>query len=321
LRKLRSTDHALSGLLALCVIIYTICCCPILGAQNASPEDSATSSVTLTDILPDSGSGGELPGQSPPAGDSDWVHKWLHIVDTTRAKQPHTAAPLITTHVALVQQYRFDTQYQEAGGVWTANYGSMKGLEIIPNTRMEVQVGIPPYISHQAASLPDGFGDVSVLLKFRAFSATEGEGDYFVGFFLGGSFPSGTPPAGLGHSVWTPMIAASKGWGNFDIQSTLGGTLPGSGTNVLGRQVVFNNTAQYHLGRPHLWPEMEANSTFFVVGPHAGESQLFLTPGLLVGPFELVGRLHFTFGGGIQIAATQFHLYQRRWIWSARFPF
>ena len=194
MRKLRRTDRALSGLLALCAIIYTVCCCPILGAQNASPEDFVTSSATLTDILPNSDSGGgELPGQSPPAGNSDCVHKWLLIVDTTRAEQPHTAAPLITTHVALVQQYRFDTQYQEAGGVWTANYGSMKGLEIIPNTRMEVQVGIPPYISHQAASLPDGFGDVSILLKFRAFSATEGEGDYFVGFFLGGSFPSGTP--------------------------------------------------------------------------------------------------------------------------------
>ena len=117
------------------------------------------------------------------------------------------------------------------------------------------------------------------------------------------------------------MIAGSKGWGNFDIQSTLSGTLPGSGTAVLGRQIVFNNTAQYHLKKPHLWPELEANSTFFVVGPHSGESQLFLTPGLLTGPFELSGRLHFTFGAGIQVAATQFHLYQRRWIWSVRLPF
>jgi hypothetical protein len=79
-----------------------------------------------------------------------------------------------------VQQFRFDSFYQEApGGIWTDEYGGSKGLEIIPNTRMEAQVGIPPYFFHEAPNMPDGFGDVSILLKSRVFSAPEGQGRLF----------------------------------------------------------------------------------------------------------------------------------------------
>lgn len=41
--------------------------------------------------------------------ESNWVHKWLKTVDETREKQPHYVSPLITTHVLLVQQFRFDS--------------------------------------------------------------------------------------------------------------------------------------------------------------------------------------------------------------------
>src|SRR5579862_1276876 len=194
------------------------CCCQAVRAQGSGNGSDA--SAKLAYALPGPSS------QGAPATPNDWLHKWLRIVDKARSEQPHTAAPLITTHVLLVQQFRYDSQYQEVGSAWTSTYGSMKGLEIIPNTRIEVQLGVPPYISHPTASVPNGFGDVSIFMKFRAFSATEGHGDYFVGFFLGGSFPSGAVPNGMGHTVWTPMIAASKGWGYFDIQSTLSETLP-----------------------------------------------------------------------------------------------
>jgi hypothetical protein len=145
-----------------------------------------------------------------------WVNRWLQMVDKTRAEQPHNAAPLITTHVLLVQQFRFDAFYQtDASGFRTDEYGGSKGLEIIPNPRLEVQVGIPPYFFHQAPNVPDGVGDVSMVLKFRAFSAPEGKGEYFVGLFLPASFPSGSAPNGLRHTVWSPMLAAAKGWGFF----------------------------------------------------------------------------------------------------------
>jgi hypothetical protein len=41
-------------------------------------------------------------------GPNDWGHSWLRNVDKARSEQPHDVAPLITTHVLLVQQYRFD---------------------------------------------------------------------------------------------------------------------------------------------------------------------------------------------------------------------
>lgn len=268
----------------------------------------------------------DSPGNSTGAtsftnGTNDWVHRWLVAVDTARSEQPHYVAPLITTHVDLVQQFRFDSYQQTASsGAGTFNFGAGKGLEIIPNTRMEVQVGLPPYMMHQAPHMPDGFGDVSIFLKFRVISAPEHMGDYFVGFFLGGSFPSGTPPNGMGHTVWTPMFAAAKGWGHFDWQTNLAGNLPQSGTIKLGRLVLFNNTFQYSIAK-HLWPEIETNSTFFVDGPNSGKNETFLTPGLLIGPFDIAERLHFEPGGGIQIAVTQFHQYDHRWIWTLRFPF
>jgi hypothetical protein len=56
-------------------------------------------------------------------------------------------------------------------------------------------------------------------------------------------------------------------------------------------------------------------------GPHSGDQETFLTPGVLIGPFQIAERLHFEPGFGIQIAATHFHLYDRRWIWTVRFPF
>ena len=250
----------------------------------------------------------------------DWVSRWLRRVDTARAEQPHYVAPLITTHVLLVQQFRFDSFFQQATGVWTEEYGGGKGLEIIPNTRMEVQVGMPPYFSHGTSNLPDGFGDVSIFLKFRAFSAPEGKGDYFIGFFLGGDFSSATTQNGLGHTVWSPMVAAAKGWGFFDVQSTLSGNLPQSGTNVLGRQILFNNTFQFKVANI-FWPEVETNSTFFVNGPLSGNKETFLTLGLITGPFQIAERLHFATGFGVQIAASHFHRYDHRLIWTMRFPF
>jgi hypothetical protein len=289
-----------------------------------APPASSTYVWPSSDDLDSSGDYTGADPDDPTYSENDWVHRWLRAVDTARSEQPHYVAPLITTHVDLVQQFRFDTYYQfSTARVGTDDYGGQKGLEIIPNTRMEVQVGIPPYMFNRAPS-PDGFGDVTIFLKFRAFSATEGHGDYFVGFFLGGEFPSATPPLGKGHTIWTPMIAAAKGWtwswGGFDVQSNFAGSVPQSGTDTLGRSLIFNNTFQFEIEK-HLWPEFEANSTFFVDGPLSGDKEVFLTPGLLIGPFDIAERLHFEPGGGVQIAATQFHEYDRRWIWTVRFPF
>src|SRR5579871_3132369 len=112
----------------------------------------------------------------------DWVTRWFKRVNQARASQPHHVAPLITTHVALIQQFRYDSYQQtSSSGAGSFNFGAGKGLEIIPVSRVEVQVAVPPYMLHQAPHAPDGFGDVSMFFKFRAFSAPEGHGDYFIG--------------------------------------------------------------------------------------------------------------------------------------------
>jgi hypothetical protein len=249
-----------------------------------------------------------------------WATKWLSAVDKARSEQPHYVAPLVTTHVLLVQQYRYDSSWQtNSNGTQTDNYGNARGLEIIPNTRMEVQVAPPPYIVH-SGNVVDGNGDTSLFVKFRAFSAPEGEGDYFVGLFMGASFPSGSPPNGLGHTVLSPMLALAKGWGPFSIQNTFSGNLPTGGTDVLGRAFLWNTTFQYGI-KGKIWPMIEQNSTFFSDGPYSGKKQSFLTPGVVFGMFQIAERLRIGIGGGVQLATTQFHQYDHRWILTVRFPF
>jgi hypothetical protein len=245
----------------------------------------------------------------------------MRTVDKARASQPHFVAPIVTTHVDLVEQYRYDMAWQQdpVGKTTTSNYGGSRGLEIIPTTRLEVGISPPPYLAHQS-TLPNGFGDVSFQVKYRAFSAPEGQGDYFVGLFFGGSLPSGTRPNGLGHTILIPTLAAAKGIGPWDIQSTIAASLTASGTNVLGRMVLFNTAVDYRI-KGKIWPMLEQNSTFWSGGALDGKTQVFLTPGLVLGSFPLAERLHFGIGVGVQIAVTQFHQYNHRWIVSFRFPF
>jgi len=70
-----------------------------------------------------------------------------------------------------------------------------------------------------------------------------------------------------------------------------------------------------------IWPMLEQNSTFWVDGPLSGNKQVFLTPGIVIGPFSLNEKLHIGFGFGVQTAVSAFHQYNHRWIFSVRFPF
>ena len=306
-----------------------------LRAQTPDENDGSSFSSSLPKLAGCSRSGDGCTLNSAPQDSSnssdgsirshqdrnDWVHTWMRKVDEARASQPHFVAPIVTTHVMLVEQYRYDASWQQdpSGGGVTSNYGASRGLEIIPTARLEVGIFPPAYFVHQS-NTPDGFGDLSWQVKYRAFSETEGKGDYFVGLFLGGSFPTGTPPNGLGHAVLSPTFAAAKGIGPWDIQSTIGASLPTTGTNLLGRAILFNTEVDYKI-KGKLWPMLEQNSTFWSGGTLDGKKEVFLTPGLVLGSFPLVERLHLGIGGGVQIAATQFHRYDHRWILSVRLPF
>ncbi|HEV2984489.1 MAG TPA: hypothetical protein VGX46_08875, partial [Vicinamibacterales bacterium] len=191
--------------------------------------------------------------------------------------------------------------------------------EIIPTTRLDIGISPPPYFTHQSA-VPDGFGDLSFQVKYRAASAPEGKGDYFVGLFLAGSVPTGSSPNGAGHTIWFPTLAAAKGIGPVDIQGTIASGLPATGAEVLGRTVLFNAAVNYRI-RGIVWPLVEVNSTSWSGGVLDGKREVFLTPGVVVGAFPLAERLHVGVAAGMQIAVTQFHRYDHRWIVSARFPF
>ena len=309
----------------------TPCAHDVVGSTQACGNAStarAVSSVnesessTATPEASNQASTGTSNQASPGASNQgDWVQRWMRTVDEARASQPHFVAPIVTTHVVLVEQYRYDISRQQdgVGGIVTSNYGASRGLEIIPTTRLEIGISPPPYLVHQSGP-PDGFGDLAFQVKFRAFSAPEGKGDYFIGVFFGGSIPTGSSPNGLGHAMLFPTLAAAKGVGPLDIQSTIAAGLPATGTDLLGRTILFNTAVDYRI-KGKVWPMVELNSTSWSGGALDGKKEVFLTPGLVVGSFKVAGRLRFTIGTGVQIAVTEFHQDNHRWILSLRFPF
>jgi hypothetical protein len=50
----------------------------------------------------------DLSGGSDDAG---WVRAWMRTAERARASQPHFVAPIFTTHVMLVQQFRYDMSW------------------------------------------------------------------------------------------------------------------------------------------------------------------------------------------------------------------
>jgi hypothetical protein len=200
------------------------------------------------------------------------------------------------------------------------NYDNGKGLELIPQSHIEVLINAPPYLQHSAPATPDGPGDVSFLMKYRIVGANEQHGNYILTAFFGGTVPTGTYKNGALSSTVLPTLAGGKGWGRLDLESTLGGTLPVDSTQKIGRTIVWNTVAQEHVGR-FLWPEFEINSSFIKGGSNDGKKQTFLAPGLVAGRFPIHNRVGLTLGGGMQIAATHYHAYDHALLFTVRIPF
>jgi hypothetical protein len=259
--------------------------------------------------------------QDTPSQPGGFWKRWFARVTKTQAEQPHWITPLATTTPRLEEEFRYDIAWQLASNdVSAENYGFSKGLELIPAERIELILGVPPYILHSQPNVADGFGDVSFLLKYRLFSANEVNGNYILTFFFGATAPTGRDHVGALAAVITPTVAFGKGWSKFDVQSTFGASLPVSDTDLIGRSIIWNTAFQYHFF-PKIWPELEVNSTFFIDGPRGGLKQTFLTPGIVVGRIHLWHRLGLSIGTGVQIAATHFHTNNHNWIFSVRFPF
>ena len=257
-----------------------------------------------------------------PGSTNGFLRNWFTMVGETQAEQPHWATPVATVTPRLEQEFRFDLsrQVQPDGTTVLENFDGSKGLEFIPQRHVEILLNLPPYLVRSEKRVPDGFGDVSFVMKYRILSANEQHGNYILTAFLGGSIPTGSYTNGTREATITPTLAAGKGWGNFDAITTFGAILPIAETSLIGRQIVWNTTFQYRVLRK-IWPEVEINSTFFSDGPNNGKKQAFVTPGFVLGKFPIWHRLGLTIGTGVQIAATQFHTYNHRYILTVRIPF
>jgi hypothetical protein len=249
---------------------------------------------------------------------------WEDRVRVTTSDQPAWPVPVVTPSSGLVQLFRTDFARQITPAETTTwNYGNTKGMDIIPWYKTELDIAAPPYIQHNSTA-KDGFGDLSMLLKYRIVSANEKNGAYSVSVSLTGTIPTGNYKNGSTNASIAPAIYAGKGFGKFDVQSSLSATLPTGDTAKLGRLVVWNVVAQYKIGKI-FWPEIENNATFYHGGSNDGKVQDFVTPGLMVSKIKLMSdlgnRLAFIFGAGEQIATSHYHAYNHGLIFTARLAF
>jgi hypothetical protein len=254
----------------------------------------------------------------------EYFNDWFKRVDETQAVQPHWIAPLVTTTPLLTELYRYDQNWEHlsngAGNVRVFNGG--KGLELIPAKTIQLVFGLPPYEQRSGKNAAHGIGDYPFLLiKNRFLSANEENGNYVLTGFLAFSAPVGSHGFTTNNFAITPTIAAGKGWGNFDMQLTFGGTFPTGDAHTLGTPLLTNLTFQYHL-LELLWPEVEVNYTYWPNGANSGKNQVFLTTGVVLGRIRLSGRKTLTVGAGYQFAVSHDHpQFDNNWILSVRTNF
>jgi len=250
---------------------------------------------------------------------------WFTRVSKIQDDQPHWVTPLTTVTPRLEEELRYDQMWESLpGGHTETSYGGGggKGVELIPFDPIEVIIGVPSWQTINTSPHKDGWTDESFLVKYRLLSANEDNGNYIVTAFMGITVPNGSDNTTSHHFSYSPTIAAGKGWGDFDVQSTLGTSIPDDGGvhTGAGTPLLSNTAFQYRVAK-YFWPEVEANYTYWPNGKHEGLNQLFITPGLLLGRIPISGRLGVTIGAGVQIAVTDTPLYHRNIILTARLPF
>ena len=284
-----------------------------LAAETATPTPQTPASATTPP-----------PGQSSESNPFiDYFKYWFSRATETQDEQPRWATPVATVTPRLEQEFRYDQLWQSIpGGHQITSYGGGKGLELIPAKPIEVIIGIPAYQVENTHPEKSGWTDQTFLLKYRILSANADNGDYILTAFFGLSVPNGSTAWTSHHFMYTPTIAFGKGWGRFDIQSTLGVTIPDNGAVKTGNgtPLAFNTALQYHIGK-FFWPEVEFNYTYWPNGKHDDLSQLFVTPGLILGRFPIYERVGITIGAGCQVAVTDNALMHRNVILTGRIPF
>lgn len=265
------------------------------------------------------------PIQTSTAAPGNLYAWWSAQTNATQSKQPSWAVPLVTTYTGLFQVLRTDIVRQVAPArTDTWNFDNSKAVNfIVPRANTEIAVNIPPFIEHNTTAV-DGWGDFSFLVKYRLASGNRQHGTFVLSAWALTTVPTGQAKNGSTNASVQPNLGGGKGFGNFDVQSSIGATLPTGtpATTTSGRPILWNTVAQYKTAKI-LWPEIESNATFFKGGTNDGKTQEFITPGLIIGkcglhPSDLQSRPGLTFGGGMQIATSKLHTYNHALIFTAR---
>jgi hypothetical protein len=269
------------------------------------------------------------------------------MVEATQKAQPRWMTPLVTVTPRLEQEFRADFYDQKNGpgpqgnGQNIISYGGPGGarLEFVPAWNWEVIVATPPWAT---ASGPrgkaEGVGDwPAFLVKYRLISANKDNGDYIVTAFFQMSDPLGTPGQ-ISNNVLTaqPTLAFGKGWGDFDIQSTVSVQIPVDGIQSanftaqqnmtrFGDPLLWNTAFQYHFAE-YFWPELEVNYTFWPNGIHKDLNQVLLTPGIIFGRFKIgqdtpTRPINLIIGAGYQFAVTSDPVVKNNWVATLRVTF
>ncbi len=271
--------------------------------------------------------------QQAPAVQPDTLFERFEARATaTQNLQPHWVTPLVTVTPRLEQEFRTDFvhSYTPTGKeIW--NYDNGKGLELIPEKHTEILINLPPFFDRWTGQ-PDGFGDISFLMKERLYARNEEQGNGIVTVFVGGSVPTGKNGNGSCCAIVTPTLALGKGYGLWAFTTTVGGSLPVSNAAGLGHVISWNSVLQYHVAERGVgrlfWPEIESNDSFYEGAANDGKAVSYVTPGLLIKiallPHSMTPagkRLGLTFGAAEQIAVTHFNTYNHGTILTVRIPF
>jgi hypothetical protein len=268
--------------------------------------------------------GGPVPSPAGTTAPGGFYNQWMARTSATQARQPAWAVPLVTTYTGLIQVVRTDVVRQIAPArTDTWNFDNSKGLNVVPWANTELAIDLPPYIEHNSTA-KDGAGDVSLLGKYRIAAGNAQHGNYTLSVWVLATIPTGSYKNGSPDASVAPSLGGGKGFGRFDVQSSLGATLPtgNAAYRTAGRPIAWNAVGQYRVGKL-FWPEIESNATFFKGGTNDGKTQEFVTPGLIVGkcalrPSDSKSRPGLAFGGGMQIAASHFHTYNHGLVLTAR---
>jgi hypothetical protein len=260
---------------------------------------------------------------SAASGQQSFKERFVSHNAAMTALQPTWPTPLVESEPRLTQYYRFafSNQYTPTG-TQTVNYGNGRGGGIIAFNRIEVDVLPPSYVQHNS-SAQDGFGDTAALMKFRISSADAEHGNYILTALLNHTFAS-SPHNGALTDSWNPTLAGGIGFlRHYDVESSLGGSLPTGKIAAQGRTIAWNALVHDHVST-HTWLELEDNATFYFAGSHDGKMQNFITPaGYYVFKRTAWKSAHpfLVFAEGMQIATSGFHTYNHNLISEMRVLF